>query len=69
MKQEKEFKVIRSYERGTGTNELQELFDSGWQLERASEYIPPRIGKNNRCITKEYYGYIEYILSRPIKSI
>ena len=68
MKQAKEFKVVRSYERGDCYSKLQELLNNGWEVEHASEYIPPRIATEGRYSKREYFGYIEYILSRPIKT-
>ena len=67
MSQTKEFKVIRSYERGGCECTLQQAFENGWCFERASEYIPPRIDRT-KGYDEEYFGYIEYILSRPIKT-
>ena len=60
----KEYKVVRTYNAGkTCESKLQEAFDEGWKLERASEYVAPYEVNNNH-----YYGYIEYILSRKIIS-
>lgn len=57
----KQYKVIRTYDGGTTTENLQEAFDSGYEFLRASEYVPPTIDG----ITLRY-GYIEYILVKEI---
>lgn len=58
----RQYKVVRSYDDGgINARELQDAFDSGYELLRASEYVPPTIhGSTLR------YGYIEYILVKEI---
>jgi hypothetical protein len=60
----KEYKVVRSYDDGTDKYmSLQNLFDEGWQFERASEYVPWK--EDNKTLR---YGYIEYILFKEVEN-
>ena len=55
----KQFKVVRTYMESDGRQKLQDAFDAGYELVRASEFVPDTKRGNTT-----YYGYIEYILAK-----
>lgn len=61
----KEYKVVRSFDYGSDKYmSLQNLFDEGWQFERASEYVPSQSYRGGYVT----YGYIEYILFKEVET-
>lgn len=51
------YKVVRTYEDGAKTDELEQAFEDGWRFLRANEFVP--MSKYDGIYR---YGYIEYIL-------
>ena len=56
-----EYKVVRTWDDGIYTDLLENAFKEGYEFVRASEYVP---SENHKGIRR--YGYIEYILRKPI---
>ena len=55
----KQFRVVRTFMGDSGRDKLQDAFDAGYVLVRASEFVP-----DTRRGNSTYLGYIEYILAR-----
>lgn len=53
------FKVVRTFMGENGRDKLQDAFDAGYILVRASEFVPDAKRGNST-----YLGYIEYILAK-----
>ncbi len=60
-----EYIVVRSFGPSikNGTIDLENLLDDGWEFVTASDYVP-----GEKRGAEEFSGYIEYILSREVKS-
>lgn len=57
----RKYKVVRTYDEGICTTELEDAFKDGYEFVRASEFVPPATRDGVRR-----FGYIEYILVKEV---